>query len=196
MRRELILATSNPGKIREIGDLLPEWTLMTAREVGFEEEIEEPYDRFDRNAEAKALALHRFTGKAVLAEDSGLCVKALGGSPGVRSARYAAPHPGDGQNNAKLLRVMEGVQNREAWYLSVLCLITPDGGRHFFEGRCDGHILTEAQGEGGFGYDPLFVPKGYTESFGSLDPSIKQGISHRARALAEFCRWIGENKWG
>lgn len=193
MGRELILASSNPGKIREIRALLPEWNLLTAKEVGFDAEIEEPYDSFDRNAEAKALALHRFTGKAVLAEDSGLCVQALGGSPGVRSARYAGGDPA--KNNTKLLKVLNGVQNREAWYVSVLCLITPEGKRHFFEGRCDGRILTEIQGTGGFGYDPLFVPRGYAQSFGVLNPSVKEEISHRAQALNRFTQWIRENQW-
>ncbi len=190
MAMELILATSNPGKIREIRALAPEWILKTARELGFTEAIPEPYDRFDLNAEAKAKALFDFSGKLVLAEDSGLSVNALQGAPGVQSARFAGPEASDEDNRRKLLAAMEGQKDRSAAYTSVFCLITPQGASHFFEGRCEGHILEAEEGTGGFGYDPLFVPRGYKHSFGVLPASVKQEISHRAQALKGLSQWL------
>ena len=182
---ELILASNNRGKIAEIGALLPGLDLRTMQEIGYSAPIEEPYQTFRENAFTKADTIHRFCGAAVLSDDSGLCVDALGGAPGVLSARYAGADATDGGNNQKLLEALEGVSDRKAHYIAVLCLII-DGQAYYFEGRCDGTIAHAPKGTEGFGYDPLFIPDGYDRTFGEIDASVKSRISHRAKALASL----------
>ncbi len=182
---ELILASNNRGKIAEIAALLPGLDLRTMQDVGYNAPIEEPYQTFHENAFTKADTIYRFCGKAVLSDDSGLCVDALGGAPGVLSARYAGPDAMDGENNQKLLQAIEQASDRKAHYIAVLCLII-EGQAHYFEGRCDGTIAVAPKGTGGFGYDPLFIPQGYDRTFGEIDASVKSRISHRAKALASL----------
>ena len=120
-----------------------------------------------------------------MADDSGLVVSALNGEPGVYSARYAGDHCSYADNNAKLLRALDGVDDRSAHFVTVIALSDPDGVVQCVEGICRGGIIQELRGENGFGYDPLFVPEGYSETFAELDSEVKNKISHRAMALIE-----------
>lgn len=177
---ELILATHNRGKLAEIAQMLPEWKIS-----GEDSQAEETEGTFEGNALVKARAVaSRHPGAWVMADDSGLVVDALGGAPGVLSARYAGTDGDTAANNALLLRNLAGVANRKAHFSCVIALISPDGKEQVFEGRCDGDIAQAPSGAGGFGYDPLFIPDGYEKSFGDLPPSVKNSISHRGRALA------------
>ena len=182
---ELVLASNNKGKIAEIRTLLPHINILTLQDIGYTTPIEEPFDTFRENAHAKASVIHLATGRPVLSDDSGLSVDALNGAPGVYSARYAGPDATDAANNQKLLDALKGQSNRAGHYTAVLCLITHSGPA-YFEGKCHGHIALEPAGTGGFGYDPLFIPDGYTQTFGQMDPLIKKKISHRAKALEQL----------
>ena len=190
---ELVIASNNPGKIRELRALLPpELQVLSLADIGFHDEIEEPYDSFEENAHVKAATVHRFSGKNVLADDSGLCVAALQGGPGVHSARYAGTPQNEQRNLQRLMKELEAVEDRRAWYKAVICLIW-EGKEYFFEGICQGAIAPAPQGSGGFGYDPVFIPEGHEATFGELDPEVKYGISHRGRALAQVVEFIRNN---
>jgi XTP/dITP diphosphohydrolase len=180
---KLILASNNRKKIAEIASLLPGFQVQTMEEIGYTQPIEEPYDTFRENAHIKAQTIYDYCGLPVLADDSGLCVDALDGRPGVYSARYSGAGATDATNNEKLLAGLRDALSRKAHYIAMLCLII-DGQPHFFEGRCDGTIAYAPKGNGGFGYDPLFIPEGYDRTFGEIDPAIKSRISHRAKALS------------
>jgi len=182
--KKLALATHNRNKIREIGEILPDW------EIGAEDSgAEETASTFAGNALIKARAIApRHPGAWVLADDSGLEVHALGGEPGVRSARYAGRDGDTPANNALLLRNMEDVSDRRARFTCAIALIAPDGTEHVVTGHCPGRIRREASGAGGFGYDPLFEPDGYGCTFAELPPETKNAISHRGKALAQARR--------
>ena len=176
----LIVATHNAGKIREIREILPGWTIS-----GEDAGVEETGSTFAENARIKARAVAaRHPGAWVLADDSGLVVDALGGAPGVRSARYAGRDGDTPANNALLLKNLAGVADRRAHFACALAFIAPDGAERLFEGRCEGRIAEAPSGAGGFGYDPLFIPDGHNRSFAELAPAEKNAISHRGRALA------------
>ena len=176
----LIVATHNDNKLREIGQILPGWEIS-----GEDAGVEETGATFAENALLKARAVAaRHPGAWVLADDSGLAVDALGGAPGVRSARYAGRDGDTPANNALLLKNLTGVTDRRAHFACAIALIAPDGTVRHFEGRCDGHIAEAPSGNGGFGYDPLFIPDGHNRSFAELAPAAKNAISHRGRALA------------
>lgn len=179
--KKIIIATHNKGKIAELEKLLPDW------EVSAEDSnAEETEETFAGNALIKARAIaEKHPGAWVLADDSGLEVEALGGAPGVRSARYAGEDGNVPANNALLLKNLEGVENRRARFASAVALVAPDGTEHVAEGYCEGVILREAAGTGGFGYDPLFLPDGETQTFAELGMEAKNKISHRGRALAK-----------
>ncbi|MBS1644627.1 MAG: RdgB/HAM1 family non-canonical purine NTP pyrophosphatase [Bacteroidetes bacterium] len=181
----LILASNNSGKIKEIKNLLPGWDIRSMRDAGYLEEIPEPFESFRENAFQKANTLYQWSGISSLADDSGLCVHALNNAPGVHSAHYAGQHGADQANNEKLLAALQGKDDRSAHYVAVLCLIL-NGSAYYFEAQCPGTIAPSPRGNGGFGYDPLFIPDGYNQTFGELDPSIKKTISHRAKALAQL----------
>ena len=177
----LVLATHNPAKVREISEMLPRFEVS-----GEDSAAEETAATFAGNALIKARAVAaRHAGSWVLADDSGLVVDALGGAPGVRSARYAGRDGDTPANNALLLKNLEGVADRRAAFVCAMALIAPDGAEHVVEGRCEGRILTAPRGKGGFGYDPLFVPEGGELTFAELPAEEKNRISHRARALAQ-----------
>ena len=176
----LIVATHNKNKLREIGQILPGWEIS-----GEDAGVEETGATFAENALIKARAVAaRHPGAWVLADDSGLVVDALGGAPGVRSARYAGRDGDTPANNALLLKNLADVADRRAHFACAIALIAPDGTVRHFEGRCDGHIAESPSGAGGFGYDPLFIPDGHDRSFAELAPAEKNAISHRGRALA------------
>ena len=178
--KKLIVASHNAHKLREIGQILPGWEIS-----GEDSGAEETAETFVGNARIKARAIApSHPGAWVMADDSGLEVFALGGEPGVRSARYSG---GDGDtpaNNALLLKNLSGVTDRRAQFTCAIVLVAPDGTEHEVEGHCPGRIAKAPSGAGGFGYDPLFVPDGYDKSFAELSADEKNAISHRGRALA------------
>lgn len=184
---DIFVATHNAHKLREIGEILPGFTVHS-EDPG----VEETASDFAGNALIKARAIaavHR--GCWVMADDSGLEVDALGGEPGVRSARYAGEPSSTPANNALLLKNLDGVEDRRAHFTCCVALIDPQGTEHVAEGRCYGTIARTASGAGGFGYDPLFVPDGFSRSFAELAAEEKNAISHRGRALAEVKRIMG-----
>lgn len=183
--QQVLIATRNRGKLAEIREILsvPGLELLAPEAVGNLPEVEEDGDTFEANAVKKAVTLARASGMLTLADDSGLEVDALGGAPGVYSARYAGEPSDDAANNAKLLDALGGEPNRHARFRCVIALATPDGASSTVDGRCEGSIADAPQGRGGFGYDPLFVPDGFSQSFGELDSTVKHRISHRGAAL-------------
>ncbi len=180
---QLVLASNNAKKIAEITALLPQIGLLSLQDVGFSGDIPEPFDTFEQNAAQKAETIWRFCGLPALADDSGLSVAALGGQPGVRSARYAGEPTDDRRNNEKLLAQMKGVQDRDAFFTCVIALAGITGEIVFFKGQMPGNIATSIAGAGGFGYDPLFIPEGETQTLADLPAAFKAARSHRAQAL-------------
>ena len=190
----LIIATRNRHKVAELRSLLdlPGVELVCAADLPGAPEVEEDGDTFEANAIKKAVALARFSGGWALADDSGLEVEALGGAPGVQSARYAGPAARDADNLAKLLAVMTGRADRRARFRCVLALADPQGRARTVAGHCEGTLAAAPRGVAGFGYDPLFVPKGETRTFAEMGAEEKNALSHRGRALAEARRqWAG-----
>lgn len=178
---KIYVATHNAHKMREISEILPDFEIEADDPAGVVEDAPD----FVGNAQLKveAIAL-RHPGCWCMADDSGLEVEALGGAPGVRSARYAGEPTDTAANNALLLKNLDGVENRRANFTCAIALVAPDGVRHTAVGRCNGRIALSPSGSHGFGYDPLFLPDGCTESFAELGATVKNAISHRARALA------------
>lgn len=166
--------------------------LLSLADIGFAEEMEEPFHTFEENALAKASAVFGFCGKNVFADDSGLCVPALGGAPGVDSAHYSGTR-NDEENLQKLLKELEGTDDRRAFYKAVICLIW-SGDVYYFEGICNGCISVEKRGTGGFGYDPLFIPDGYDLTFGALPLAVKNEISHRGIAMRKMAAFLNERQ--
>ena len=182
---KLLIATRNRHKLEEIRAILalPGWELVGADEVPGLPEVEEDAATFEGNAIKKARTLALASSCWTLADDSGLEVDALGGAPGVISARYAGAEASTPANNAKLLQALTGVVNRKARFRCVLALCAPDGKTWTVEGRCEGRILEAPRGAHGFGYDPLFVPEGHDQTFAELPSGVKNSMSHRGRAL-------------
>lgn len=191
-------ATNNPGKLRELRRILERMgcEVRSLRELGVDLDPEETGTTFAENARIKAEAFCKATGLPTVADDSGLCVDALKGAPGVYSARYAGVHGDDEANNRKLLAEMEGVpaERRAARFVSVVCLLLPDGRALTVEGECPGQVDTCCKGDNGFGYDPLFipdrvgtptgtVPNTARRSYAELADAEKDAISHRGRAM-------------
>lgn len=191
---KLIFATNNMNKLREVEAALGgSLDLSTPREHGITEDIPEEQETLEGNASQKSHYIYERTGLNCFADDTGLEVEALGGAPGVHSARYATDGHDHEANMRLLLRNLEGVGNRRARFRTVISLIL-DGEEHLFEGEVTGVILHERQGGEGFGYDPVFMPDGYGVSFAQMSLEEKNRISHRARAvrkLAEFLQGRG-----
>ena len=177
----IVAATGNAHKLREIRAIFADKTVLSEKEAGFSGEIEETGETFLENALIKARAVCKATGLPTLADDSGLCVDALGGAPGVRSARYSGG--GDAENRALLLKNLAGVSDRRAHFSCAVALVCPDGRELTAEGRTEGSILTEERGEHGFGYDSLFFSSDLNKSFAEADETEKNAVSHRGRAL-------------
>jgi len=182
----LVIATRNAHKLDEIRAIfsLPSLHLLSSFDFPDIPDVEETGTTFVENAGLKAVALARATGFWAMGDDSGLEVEALGGAPGVYSARYAGlPVVDYAANNRKLLHALFGITNRRACFRTVLALATPEGALYTVEGRCEGTIAEAPRGRGGFGYDPLFIPDGETLAFAEMTAEHKNRISHRARAL-------------
>ena len=181
MKKKLFVATHNAHKVREIAAILPDWEIVPDNPANVEENAPD----FVGNALVKVRAIAaRHRGDWCLADDSGLEVAALGGAPGVRSARYAGEPSDTAANNALLLKNLTGVADRRANFTCAIALVAPDGTEQTVEGKCFGTIADAPSGAAGFGYDPLFVPDGFTRSFAELSADEKNAISHRGHALA------------
>ncbi len=189
---ELVMASNNEGKILEIRSMIQDIRLLSLKDINFTSEIPEPYHTFEENALTKAQTIHRFSGKNVFADDSGICVNVLDGRPGVNSAYFGGLPRTDEKNNKQLLEALTGAEDRSAYYKAVICLIWQEQ-IYFFEGICEGHIIEAARGDGGFGYDPLFIPKGYDQTFGELPLDVKNQLSHRGKAIAKMVAFLKEH---
>lgn len=189
---KVLIATRNRGKLREYADLLADLTAggqpiewVSLADLGIEREVEETGTTFEENARLKATAYARESGLLTLADDSGLEVDALGGAPGVHSARYGGPELDDEGRYRLLLEALKDVPEgkRSARFRCVVAITTPEGELHTAEGTCEGRIAREPKGEHGFGYDPVFVVEEYGRTMAELGPEVKNRVSHRARAL-------------
>lgn len=179
----LVVASGNKNKLREIAEIFTDFEVCSQKQMGFDEDVEETGTTFAENALIKARAASKALGEMVLADDSGLCVDALNGAPGVFSARYCGHHGSDEENRAMLMKNMQGVENRKAHFTSAIALVYPDGRELVAEGHTYGEILHEETGNGGFGYDCLFFSDDLQKSFGVATAEEKNGVSHRFRAL-------------
>lgn len=182
-KERLVVATGNMHKLREISEIFPEYEVVSQKQMGFCEEVEENGKTFSENALIKARAVAKALGCKTIADDSGLCVEALGGAPGIFSARYSGEHGNDKANRDCLLKNMEKVDNRIAYFNCAIALVTPEGEEITVEGRTYGSILYEEIGEGGFGYDCIFYSDDLQKSFGVATAEEKNAVSHRFRAL-------------
>jgi len=195
MKNELLVATRNPGKVRELADLLSSAPvrLLNLRDLGISTDVDETGSTFIENANLKATAYAREAAMITIADDSGLAIDALGGAPGILSARYAGAGADDGERIRKILGELSGVPGggRTARFISAMSVADASGEILFAaEGVCEGRIITEPRGTGGFGYDPIFVPEGFDRSFGELPPEVKAEISHRAKATRLAVRYL------
>lgn len=183
-------ATNNPHKLEEVRAIVPKSVrIRSLKEIEHFDEIPEEADSLQGNAFQKADTIYRKYGLACFADDTGLEVDALGGDPGVYSARYAGPGCSFEDNVKKLLKDLHNISNRRAQFRTVICLII-DGKPHYFEGTVKGWIADIPAGKGGFGYDPVFVPQGYSDSFAEMQPALKNKISHRAHAVNKLAIFL------
>lgn len=188
----LVFASNNAGKIREVAKILNECfeediTLLSLKDIGFFEDIVEDGDTFEENALIKARTVARL-GYLCIADDSGLEVDALGGAPGIYSARYSGGHGNDVENNLLVLKNLEGVpdEKRTARFTCAIACVTPEGDEFTVKASCEGRILHAEEGNGGFGYDPLFYVEEYGKTLASVTAEEKNAISHRGKALRAF----------
>lgn len=187
---EIVFASNNAHKLEEVRSKLPaHFKVLSLKEVLGEVDIPETGTTLDANAAIKARYVFERTGKNCFADDTGLEIAALNGEPGVYSARYAGEDCSFQDNMNKVLRNLEGAEDRTAKFRTVICLIL-DGEEHFFEGQVDGQMLTEEHGDEGFGYDPIFRPSGFKESFAQMSLAQKNEISHRGRAVQKLVDFL------
>ena len=190
MKKKLVVATNNAHKLEEISAILGnEMELLSLKDIHCNADIPETADTLEGNARQKAMYIHENYGMDCFADDTGLEVEALNGAPGVFSARYAGDGHDSEANMQKLLKELEGKENRKAQFRTVICLIM-EGKEYLFEGIVKGHIIEEKRGGAGFGYDPIFVPEGYDQTFAELGNDVKNTISHRARAVEKLCTFL------
>lgn len=190
--RTIVIATRNAGKLKEFKDLFPMCEVVSLRDISYDKEIIENGTTFEENALLKARQVAKETGRIVIADDSGLEVMALGGKPGIHSARYASNHDANA-NNQFLLKNMEGITDRRAQFVCVICMYHPDGRYVLARGVCKGRITEAPAGINGFGYDPCFYVEGYGKTMAELSPAIKNQISHRAMAIQRLKELTNEN---
>lgn len=190
---ELLFATNNRNKLREVSEIMPAGIkVLSLAQKDIHEDIPETSPTIEGNALQKARYVHAITAGDCFADDTGLEVEALGGEPGVRSARYATDGHDDAANIKLLLKNLDGKENRKARFRTVVALIL-DEKEYLFEGIIEGTIASTPKGEGGFGYDPLFVPDGYSESFAQMSELQKNNISHRGRAIRKLVDFLSGN---
>ena len=187
---KMVVATNNAHKLKEIAAILgQEIELLSLKDIQCFADIPETADTLEGNARQKAMYIYENYGMDCFADDTGLEVEALGGAPGVFSARYAGEGHDSDANMQKLLKELAGKENRKAQFRTVICLIR-NGKEHLFEGIVKGEIIQEKRGGAGFGYDPIFVPEGYDLTFAELGDDVKNTISHRARAVEKLCQFL------
>ena len=190
MKKKLVVATNNAHKLEEISAILGnEMELLSLKDIHCNADIPETADTLEGNARQKAMYIHENYGMDCFADDTGLEVEALDGAPGVFSARYAGDGHDSEANMQKLLKELEGKENRKAQFRTAICLIM-ESKEYLFEGIVKGHIIEEKRGGAGFGYDPIFVPEGYDQTFAELGNDVKNTISHRARAVEKLCAFL------
>ena len=189
--KNLILASNNAHKVKEIKQILTDYNILTLKEVNFTEDIIEDGDSFEENALIKARTIAKYSGKAAIADDSGLSVELLDGRPGVYSARYSKEQT-DEKNIEKVLMELDGKKSK-AKFVSVIALVNPDGTEYTFRGECHGEIIFEKRGNNGFGYDPIFYVPTLNKTFAELTPEQKNSISHRKQSLEKFSQFLKED---
>ncbi|MDO4482459.1 MAG: XTP/dITP diphosphatase [Bacillota bacterium] len=185
----VIAATQNKHKLTELRAIMEKFGMevISQGEAGFGDiDVVEDGETFEENSFKKANEIMKLSGKIAVADDSGLAVDFLDGAPGVYSARYAGEHKSDEDNNNKLLKELEGTENRGAKFVSVVTMVYPDGKVLSARGECPGKIIRAPRGDGGFGYDPLFVPDGFEKTFAEITAEEKNTVSHRAKALEKL----------
>lgn len=189
--KQIVFATNNANKLRELREILgDEYAVKGLSEMGCTDDIPETADTFEGNALQKAQWVAERYGVDCIADDSGLEVDALGGAPGVFSARFAGPGHDSAANNALLLSKLEGIADRRARFRTALVLLRASDGAHVFEGTVEGEILDAPRGDGGFGYDPLFRPLGWQKSFAEATPQEKNAVSHRGKAVEALRQFL------
>jgi XTP/dITP diphosphohydrolase len=187
---KLVFASNNEHKIREIKSILDESVILLGlNEINMDDDIPENEPTIEGNALAKARHIHTATELDVFADDTGLEVDALNGKPGVHSARFAGQNKDSSENIVRLLSLLGNNENRKARFRTVIALIMKNK-EYLFEGIVTGTIINEKRGDGGFGYDPVFIPEGKTQTFAEMDPDEKNRISHRGRAVAKLARFL------
>ena len=186
----IIFATNNQNKVAEIKAVVPaSINIITLKDAGIDIDIPEPHDTLQANAQEKAVTIFKLTNTSCFSEDTGLEVAALNNEPGVHSARYAGEDKAFDKNIDKLLTNLEGLEDRSAQFRTVICLIL-NGSEHYFEGVCKGTIINERKGAEGFGYDPVFVPEGASETFAQMSLAQKNKYSHRRKAVDELVAFL------
>ncbi len=191
--KRLVFATSNAHKLSEIRGILPHFDIAGLQDIGISEDIEETGTTLEENALIKAKFLYEKTRMPSLSEDTGLEVFSLNGAPGVHTARYAGEEKDPEKNMEKLLAELEYKSNRQARFRTVISYVAQDE-THFFEGIVNGSIALKKSGAKGFGYDPVFIPEGFDQSFADLDVFIKNEISHRARAVSKLIDFLSQSQ--
>lgn len=198
---EIVLATRNKGKIRELERIfasnLPGVKLLGTDAFPDLADVAETEDTFEGNALLKARAVSHSTNLPAIADDSGLAVDHLGGAPGIFSARYSGVHGDDQANLNKVLREMDGVTNRKAQFVCAAAFVAPRGYEIVLRAEMVGNLIDAPRGEKGFGYDPIFIPIGFNQTTGEMDPELKDSISHRGKAMRELAEEISREreKW-
>jgi XTP/dITP diphosphohydrolase len=188
--KKIVFATNNQHKLKEVSHYLKDiYEVMSLHDLGFHEDIPEPYNTLEENALTKSQTIFDNYRIDCFSDDTGLEVEALNGAPGVYSARYAGEACSFKDNVDKMLRELQGQKNRKARFRTVVSLILK-GEKHFFEGIVNGHIAEKESGTDGFGYDPIFIPDGYDISFAEMDLDEKNKISHRGRAMAQLVDFL------
>ena len=191
--KELILASNNVHKVEEIKSILDDYKILTLKDIGYYEDIIEDGTTFEENALIKARTIAKYSGKAAIADDSGLSVALLDGRPGVYSARYSEEKT-DEKNIEKVLEELNGEKSK-AKFVSVIALVRPDGSEITFRGECHGEIIFEKRGSNGFGYDPIFYVPSLEKTFAELTPEQKNSISHRKESLEKFSKYLKEEDY-
>ena len=192
MKRKLVFATNNAHKLEEVREVVKDsFDILSLADIDCHDDIAETGATLEQNALIKARYIKEKYGYDCFGDDTGLEVEALGGAPGVYSARYAGDGHDAKANMKKLLHEMQGMDNRKACFRTVIALIM-DGKEYLFDRRIDGSIISEEKGSAGFGYDPVFKPNGYNETFAELGTDIKNTISHRALAVKALCEFLEE----
>lgn len=192
--RKIVFASNNAHKLSELRQLLGTgYEVLGLADIGCTADIPETGDSFEANALQKAQYVFDHYGLSCCADDSGLEVDALGGAPGIYSARYAGTGHDSVANNARLLQELKGCTDRTARFRTAIALVRPDGTVEYFHGSVEGRILDAPRGEGGFGYDPLFVPTGWDKTFAEATAEEKNAVSHRGRAVRELVEYLNDN---